>query len=132
LTGDGIPNRFLGEIAWIDIARESADNVLHIAAKRMPTDLIVDLKDVCVHHTQLPVTGCDVGFTRGRPDPLADLASEVRIWLRAIRFEVGDEVKTDHPSIDITATIGTRGPQATGSCALHRRRNHGNRRQRSK
>ena len=49
-------------IAWIDVAKKSPDNVLHKAANGIPNELVLDLKDVAVHHTKLPITSCPVAF----------------------------------------------------------------------
>lgn len=50
-------------IAWVDVARQSHDNVLHQAASGIPSDLVRDLKDICVHHSKLAITSCPIAFT---------------------------------------------------------------------
>ncbi|MBL8808657.1 MAG: NACHT domain-containing protein [Planctomycetaceae bacterium] len=49
-------------IAWLDVARKDPSNILHTAALSIPVDLVPDLKDICKHHTKLPITGCPVTF----------------------------------------------------------------------
>lgn len=50
-------------IAWLHHAHRTGETVLGTAARTVPTNLLNDLADVCVHHTKLPITSCKVPLT---------------------------------------------------------------------
>lgn len=48
--------------AWIDYSFRTGETVLGQAAKTIPSDLVADLMDVCMFHSQLPITNCSLTF----------------------------------------------------------------------
>lgn len=78
--------------AWIDVARATSGNVLHIAAQGIPLDLVGDLRDVCVHHSKLPISSCDVSFA-------LDPKGRKRFLAALLRFS--DELDIDTTRVEI-------------------------------
>ncbi len=78
LARDGIPI----------VISDDSKVVEHDRAERLPFEIVQALEAIQQEH-----------------NPLIELAEEVRIWLRAIRYEVSDNQKRDDRTVDMVATL---------------------------
>jgi hypothetical protein len=78
LARDGIPI----------VISDDSKVVEHDRAERLPFEILQTLEVIQQEH-----------------NPLIELAEEVRIWLRAIRYEVSDFQKRDDRTVDMVATL---------------------------
>lgn len=85
-------------IAWIAVARETAENMLHTAAREIPEELLLDLQDVCVHHTKLAIGDCDVGFT-------LDQTGRKRFVAALLRFSDELDIESTRVEIETVTTF---------------------------
>jgi WD40 repeat protein len=83
-------------IAWIDHAHRTRETILGAAARSIPTDLVKDLMDVCVHHTKLPIASCPVAL---------DLHTDERKQFVAALLRFADELDIDSRRVSNIATI---------------------------
>ena len=94
--------------AFITEFRSKNAPVLSLLARDGIAILVSDESGVVEHDRaeQLPVDVCDaLEVMQAGRDPLLELAEEVRIWLRAVRYEVSEPKQHDGRVADLVATL---------------------------
>ena len=102
-SGSLIQNTFISDF------RTKNSPVLSVLAQNS-LPIVIDVESKVVEHEptkRLPdEIRAALSHMEKRPDPLSELASEIGVWLRAIRYEVGEpQVSKDGRSIELVATI---------------------------
>lgn len=80
--------------AWIEYAHETGRTVLGSAAQQIPSELVEDLMDVCLHHTSIPIEHCPSRLAGGG-------AGRKRLVAALLRF--ADELDIASNRVDMAA-----------------------------